>query len=133
ELEIELAANPNADELLETLYHNYGLAGEVYSQYLVNNLDAVTRLIHKTADKFSKDVGAVSKERFWVNVVAVNMAGGVIAQKLGLHDYNMGSIYKWCVERFKQMRETTHENVTSCGDMLGEFINGNYSSYLIID
>lgn len=133
EILIGLAHNPNADSLMELVHRNYGMAGEVYIQYVVANLSSVIDLIHKTADVFAKAVDAPSKERFWVNTVAVNIAGGVIAQKLGLHDYNMKAIFRWAVEHFKGARQDVAEAVVSSQDMLGEFINANYSSYLIID
>jgi hypothetical protein len=133
EIEIDLAENPEATELLDSLSENYGLAGETYIRYIVNNRNEVSRSIDKMRERIIRDTGAQRKERYWVNVVAVNIVGGIIAQKLGLHDYNMRAIYKWAISYFSNMRSVAETHVVETEHILGEFLNENISSYLVVD
>jgi hypothetical protein len=133
EIELELANNDNADALLATLNENYGLAGEVFIGHVIANNAAVIDSIARIKARLVKDVGASRKERFWVGVAAANIAGGIIAQQLGLHDYNMRAIYAWTVRFFGEMRESAVSHVVDNVHVLGEFINEHLGAYLVID
>jgi len=133
EIEIALAENPDANELIDVLSENYGVAGETYIRYIINNRQEVMRSIDKMRARIVHDTKATRKERYWVNVVAVNMVGGIIAQKLGLHDYNMRAIYNWAVDYFSNMRAVADNHIVDAEHILGEFLNENISSYLVVD
>ena len=87
------------------LLENYGHAGDVYIQYLVNNLEDVKELIRKVQAKIDKEVQFTSRERFWSAVAACNITGGLIAKDLGIHNWNMPTIYAWLVKTLNNMRE----------------------------
>lgn len=133
EIEISLVDNPDAAELIASMEENYGWAGDVFMQYVIANLPAVIKMIDKMKARIIKDTGAQRKERYWVSIVAVNIVGGMIAQKLGLHDYNMNAIYRWAIEYFSTMRDSAESHVVDTAHILGEFINENIGSYLITD
>ena len=134
EIEIaQLAENPRAEELIASVQTNYGLAGEIYAQYLITHRDQITKHVEKLRKKFIEDVKAVRKERFWINAVVSNMVGGIIAQRLGLHDYDMRSIYRWAVMHFGEMREIVGGQSVDMQDVLGDFINSNLNHYLVFD
>jgi hypothetical protein len=133
EIEVSLVNNPNAAELIATLEENYGLAGDVFMQYVIGHLPEVIKMIDKMKERIIKDTGAHRKERFWVGTVAADMVGGIIAQKLGLHDYNMKAVYNWAIGYFSNMRETAESHVVDTAHIMGEFLNENISAYLITD
>jgi hypothetical protein len=133
EIEVSLVNNPNAAELIATLEENYGLAGDVFMQYVISHLSEVIKMIDKLKERIIKATGAHRKERFWVGTVAADMVGGIIAQKLGLHDYNMKAIYNWAIGYFSNMRETADSHVVDTAHIMGEFLNENISAYLITD
>lgn len=133
EIEIQLASNPDAVRLLDILEENYGLAGDIYMQYVIQNLPSVIALIDKVKDRLIKATNAQRKERYWISVAAVNIVGGTIAQKLGLHDYNMKAIYNWAVQYFSSMRGTAASHVIDTEHIMGEFINENISAYLVVN
>ncbi len=134
EIEIPvLEENPQAEELIRIISDNYGLAGEVYAQYLITHREEITRHIDKLRRKFIADIKGERKERFWINGAVANIVGGIIAQRLGLHDYDMRAIYRFCVEYFGNMRQVVRGHITDSVDVLGEFINNNLNYYLIYD
>ena len=58
------------------LRENYGFAGEIYAQWLVNNLEDAKDLVRKIQAKLDKEVKFTQRERFWSAVAACNIAGG---------------------------------------------------------
>jgi diadenosine tetraphosphate (Ap4A) HIT family hydrolase len=90
-------------------------------------------MVNKMRDHIISAAGAQRKERYWVGVVAANIVGGIIAQKLGLHDYNMKAIYNWAVNYFSSMRESAESHVLNSAHVLGEFLNESISAYLVVD
>ena len=133
EIEVKLADNPDAARLLEALEENYGLAGDIYIQYVLQNLPDIVAMIDKVKRRIIKDSNAQRKERHWVSVAASNIVGGVVAQKLGLHDYNMKAVYRWAVAYFSTMRSTAESHIVDTAHILGEFLNENISAYLVMD
>ena len=76
------------------LNSNYVVAGEVYMQYVISNLEEVKDLIFKVQAKIDKELRLSQRERNWSAVLAVNIAGGHIAKRLGLLEgWNIGKIY----------------------------------------
>jgi len=115
------------------LFENYGHAGTVYIQWLVNNLEDAKGLLAKVQAKIDKEVQFTSRERFWSAVAACNIAGGLIAKSLGLHDYDMAAVYDWLVRMLKEMREDVKPPQSNPAIILGEFINAHMMNALVVN
>jgi hypothetical protein len=115
------------------LRENYGHAGEIYAQWLVNNLEAAKDLVRQIQAKLDKEVKFTQRERFWSAVAACNIAGGLIARNLGLHDYDMKLVYAWLVKMLGEMREDIKPPISNPASTLGEFINGNMNHALVVN
>ena len=115
------------------LRENYGHAGEIYAQWLVNNLEEAKDLVRQIQAKLDKEVKFTQRERFWSAVAACNIAGGLIAKSLGLHDYDMKLVYAWLVKMLSEMREDIKPPVSNPASILGEFINGNMNHALVVN
>jgi len=133
EIELDMALNENADELIRLLGENYGWAGDVYMEHVLKDKAVVIDLVNRMKARIVKDVGASKKERFWVGVVASNIVGGIIAFNLGLHSYNMKAIYRWAIGFFGEMRESAANHIVDNDHILGEFLNENLNAYLIVN
>ena len=86
------------------LNENYGHAGEIYLAWLVNNLEYTKDLIKKVQARLDREVQFTARERFWSATAACNIAGGLIARHLGLHDYDMTAVYEWLKGMLGEMR-----------------------------
>ena len=116
------------------LRDNYGHAGEIYIQWLVNNLESAIDLVKKIQARIDKEVQFTSRERFWSAICAVNIAGGLIAKNLGLHDYDMKAIYEWMKKMLSEMRnEVKAPQTDSPTSALGNFINAHISNILVVN
>lgn len=115
------------------LRENYGHAGEIYAQWLVNNLEDAKSLIAKVQARIDKEVQFTSRERFWSAVAACNIAGGLIAKSLGLHNYDMAAIYTWLTAMLNEMREDIKPPQSNPATILGEFINAHMNNALVVN
>lgn len=115
------------------LLENYGHAGDIYADWLVNNLEEAKKTLAQVQAKIDREVNFTARERFWSGVAACNITGGLIAKSLGLHDYDMKAIYDWLINMLKEMREDTAPPPLPTTSALGDFINANVSNVLVVD
>ena len=115
------------------LRENYGHAGEIYAQWLVNNLEEAKSLIKLIQARIDKEVQFTARERFWSAVCACNIAGGLIAKSLGLHDYDMKAVYKWLVKMLGEMREDVKPPIDVPFTILGDYCNVHVAHTLVVN
>jgi len=114
------------------LNENYGHAGEVYLSWLVNNLESARADYKMVQAKIDKEVQFTSRERFWSAVCATIITGGLIAKHLGLHDYDMGAIYRWMKGMLSEMRVDVKPPTDSPVTALGEFVNAHLAANTLV-
>jgi hypothetical protein len=122
-----------ADEIFDTLYSNYGHAGEAYAKYLVSDLESAIDLVKQIQQRIDADVGFTSRERFWSGVVACNIAGALIAKDLGIIDFNIKRVYDWILAELKVMRTEVKAPTQSQTSVIGEFMNEHRAATLVIN
>jgi hypothetical protein len=115
------------------MLENYGHAGDIYAEWLVNNLEEAIRLVRSIQARIDKEVQFTARERFWSAAAATNIAGGLIAQELGLHDYDMKAIYKWLLGMLANMREEVTPPASDPTVMLGDFMNSHVQNMLVVN
>ena len=115
------------------LLENYGHAGDIYAAYLVSNLEETKALLMKVQAKLDKDVKFTSRERFWSGLAACNIAGGMIAQRLGLHDFDMQAIYAWLKTMLSEVKEEVKAPAVSLSSTIGEYINNHMDGVLVVN
>ncbi|NDG31082.1 DUF927 domain-containing protein [bacterium] len=112
---------------------NYGHAGDIYIQHLVNNLENIKDLLRKVQAKIDKEVQFSSRERFWSAVAACNITGGLVAQSLKLHDWDMTKIYDWLVRMLNDMREEIKPPTLNPLMIVGDFVNTFIQEALVVN
>ena len=115
------------------LFDNYGHAGEIYAKWLVDNLEDAKDLVKKIQAKLDKEVQFTSRERFWSATAACNIAGGLIARSLGIHDFDMQAVYAWLVKMLGEMREDVKPPVDTPLTVLGDFLNGHINNAVVVN
>jgi hypothetical protein len=117
----------------QQLFENYGHAGDIYAQWLVNNLEEAVATLRQVQAKIDADVQFTARERFWSALAACNITGGLIAKKLGLHDYDMKAIYNWLKVQLGSMREELSPPTTESTNILGDFINSHINNVVVVN
>jgi len=109
--------------------NNYGQAGAVYAEYLVNNHDKVDARVQDTMQKLYKKLDAAQEERFWVSLLATTLVGAGIANSLGLTKFDMKAMQEFLIAEFKKHHASanTHFRVgaVTAPDVVTDFVNSN--------
>ena len=126
-----------SDELFAQLAHNYGLAGPVFIQHVLSNRDSVVEMLQKMQLKIDSEMSLVRGDRFYSAVMAVAFTFALISKRLGLHDIDVGRVYKYALREVGEVKES---NVAIAGtpatlaqETLSKFINENLSNTLVIN
>ena len=121
------------DALFGRLADNYGHAGEVFIKYVVENLPDVLDILRDVQLRLDAAAGLGQRERFWSNIGALAITGGLIANQLRLIDVDVKRIFNWLVVFLKTGKgEVKNGTVTDGAGALGSFIAANVNNVLII-
>ena len=110
----------------------YGTAGKEYVQYIINNLDAVRKLIDEVRVKVDKAAGLTSENRFWSAFATNTMAGLLLAKRAGLVEYDTGKVFKWAISMLKQNKNYVTDMNASVEEVLNDYIHEHWSNVLWI-
>jgi hypothetical protein len=117
------------------LLDNYGHAGVIYAEFLVNNKDSALATLQGMQERLAKELRVTKSERFWAAEVACNIAGGLIAKELGLLDWDIRAIYAFACKAFLSMREqvTLPPALSDPVSVLAEYMNRNLQNILVVN
>jgi hypothetical protein len=128
-----IISKEEAGEIFPKLYSNYGHAGKIYLQWLVGNLEEAIKMVKETQIILDREIRFSGRERFWSGVAACNLAGAMIARRLGLIDFDIQRTYQWCVKEFNKMRFDIKPPATNHASIIGEFLDSHRGSVLVIN
>jgi len=131
--ETSLMTKAEADELFPKMFTNYGHAGRPYLQWLVGNLEEAINMVKQIQLVIDKKIKFSGRERFWSGVAACNIAGAMIAKRLGLIDIDIKRIFEWMIKEFSQMRQEIKPPSTTQTSVIGEFLNEHRGDILVIN
>jgi hypothetical protein len=115
------------------LLENYGHAGAIFIQWVINNLEEVKNTLKVVQVKIDRELKLTQRERFWSAKVAANITGGMIARRLKIIDWDMGRIYQWATNMICETRQDVEPpNVTTTA-VLGDYLNRNIHNILIVN
>lgn len=115
------------------LKENYGHAGIIYAQYLVNELEEALGCFRAVQERIDREMKLTSRERFWSAVIAANLTGGLIARNLGLIDFDMRAIYDWSMKMLAELRQEVVPPTNDAAAIIGDFLNRHMRNALIVD
>lgn len=115
------------------LFDNYGHAGDIYSKWLVNNLDYAKSEVMRMQSLIDAELRLTQRERFWSAVLAANLTGGLFAKRLGLLDWDLKRIFEWAKDLIRDIRKDvappTHSSVT----VIADFVSRNLQNTLVVN
>lgn len=110
---------------------NFGVAGEVYAQWLVDNLEKIKPGIDRIRAIIDAASQAKAEERYWSAIAAVAIYGGMVAQSLGIIRFPVASLIEWTAACIRGMRKEKVELVNDAAGILGQFID-EYSGHRLL-
>ena len=111
-----------ATEMYRAISQNFGVAGPMFVQYMVDHADEHRDAIDKISALLVDRAGCQNEERFQVAVSAVTLYCGNIAYKLGLLKFDMKALTPWVINQLKSMRLVKKEVVSDSISVLGGFL-----------
>lgn len=120
------------DQFSVSIKDNYGWAGPIYIQYVLQNKEKVVKLLDDTQRKLDLAAGLAAEHRFWSVEAACNLTGLVIARKLGLIDYDLAALFKWIVKELRKAKERANELTDDPLTILGDYMAENVNNILRI-
>lgn len=101
--------NPARDIDNALITSNFGVAGPVYLQFLVNNLSAVQAKLRETMEAFKVDDRDSAPDRYFKWFVVTALTGAAIAKRLGLIDFDINALQEWARETIIHQRSDIHD------------------------
>lgn len=131
------ATKAEIDLIFGKLASNYGIAGPLYIQYILQNMDKVYEMLWQMQAKIDADLKLDQADRFHSCILTCAFVGAAIAKNLGLIDIDIARIYKYATVLVGAVL-TAHKG--DLGDVLiiaqetlGSFINENVNNALVVN
>ena len=126
-----------SDEVFAPLADNYGLAGPIFRQYVMNNRAWVEQMLQKMQTKVDTDMALVRSDRFYSAVLAVAFTAALVGRRIGLHSIDLERVYKHALAAVSGVKAANSMNVGGAEvlaqETLAKFINENVNNTLIIN
>jgi len=120
------------ERIFWTIHENYGHAGEIYAQWLVQNHKTIKRHLDLIKANIDCKAEITGDERFWSAVAAVSIYGGLVAQKLGLIRFNVLNVKKWVEATIWNMRTDKKDLAGDSIGILGQFIDDHAANRILV-
>lgn len=131
---IAFATKEETDLFSAALKENYGHAGVVYIQYLLNHEEEIVSTLQEVQRKIDLAAGLKAENRFWSSQVACVVTGLMFAKRAGLVNFDIKALVNWVITELLAKALESSENMRgSVEDVLTDYIAENYNNMLRID
>jgi len=134
QMTVELQWEPHEIDIIKSLHSNYGVAGPVYAQFLVDNEEVVREVVEATQKWLYKEYKATNDERFWLAGATCLVAGAILCGKqyANIMDYPVRAIVDVIGKLIEDARRNVRSNVRSAEDILNAFTRDNYGKFVVV-
>ena len=115
----------NEDKFNHALVNNHGVAGPIFIQYVLDNYKEIKEALYKWRVKVIKRFRLTSENRFWSAGLACILLGVIIANKLGLVNYNMEKLSNYIGTVIEQNQLNVINQAESIEQIIGRYIATN--------
>ena len=129
---VQFATKAETDQFAAAVKENFGHAGVVYIQYVMNNLEAAKELADKTQQRIDVEAGLTAENRFWSALVSRTIAGLMLAKRAGLIDWQVAPVVRWAIETMDRAKHAVAEMHTDVESILTDYLAEHYNSMLRI-
>lgn len=126
--------SPEDHHTLAQLRHHYGLAGEIWVRWLVQNYDTARRVWAKTHERLREVMGFTDEERYWHAACTATVTAAVLmGQKYSdLIDLPVTAIVKALEVLVRKARDNYRASARSAEDVLNTFTREYYGKFVVI-
>jgi hypothetical protein len=133
-MEDPLSWEPHEIEIIKSLQDNYGSAGVMMIDYMVNNEATLEPLVTSTVTRMYQEFNATNDERFWMAGIGASVAAGIIwsSQYAGIVDLPLKEIIKAFQDAVKYMRKAMKAGARAAEDVLNAYTGENYGKFVVV-
>ena len=127
----------DSDRVFRALQNNYGVAGPLFLQYVMNHRKEVDDTFRRFQQRFDMDLRLDQSDRFYAMSFALALTAGYIARAAGLHQIDISAVYAVAVRILRGIRSdvVAPMNGTSrtIAESITEYLNENLMNTLVIN
>jgi len=123
---------PITDKIFADIKSNYGWFGPKFIQYVINNRDEVANLVTQVRDRIDKAAVLEAEHRFWSAGCAATLTGIIIANKIGILNWDTAKLFKWVVQQVTVRKNIVDDVGSSVTETLNDYVFANNSNILQI-
>lgn len=128
------SSKQETDNFEKALQENYGHAGVIFAQYVMNHKEEVRAKCLEIQQQVDVKGELTAPNRFWSANISYTLAGLIIANKIGLIEYNAGKVFKWVLNTLlPQNKNSTIATEASVFDVMNSFFTEHISNILQIE
>jgi hypothetical protein len=133
-MEDPLSWEPHEIETLKSLQDNYGTAGVMMIDYMVNNEALLEPLVTATVTRMYQEFNATNDERFWMAGIGASVAAGALwsSSYAGIVDLPLKEIIKAFHDAVKYMRKAMKASTRAAEDVLNAYTGENYGKFVVV-
>ena len=131
-LDQPLEWEPYEIEIIKSLAHNFGHAGFMLSQYLVDHFDEWPELVSKSVKNMYGEFKATNDERFWMAGIGAAVVANITFKQAGIVEIPMRPILDVFKKAINGMRVNMKISARSAEDVLNAFTRDNYGNFVVI-
>lgn len=121
------------DKFSRTINANYGHAGPIFVQWIINNQERTNKIIDTIREAVDKRAKLSSENRFWSAQVTYSISALYIAKLAGLLDYDHKLVLKWAVQKLLvENKENTVGMKSSAKGYVSDFLAENLGNVLLV-
>lgn len=116
---------------IEVISH-YGHAGIEFLQHYMKNKEQYAEMYKKVQQRVDEAAGLSQPHRFWSELISRSLLAGMIATKIGLVNYDMAKLFKFCVKLLKQNKNDADDMNSSVSQIVSDFFSEHHGNVLWI-
>lgn len=129
---MHFAEKSETDNFSASLTNNYGWAGVVFVQYVMDNVAEVSRLLQEMQVRIDKQTGLTAENRFWSIGAVTTIVALLIAKRLGLVSYDIRGVEQWINTVIMENKGKITDMSQSVDEILNSYIHENWGDFLRI-
>jgi hypothetical protein len=133
-MEDSLSWEPHEIEIIKSLQDNYGVAGIMMIEYMVEHEESLEPLVTSTVTRMYQEFNATNDERFWMAGIGTSVAAGLIwsSQYAGIVDLPIKEIINAFKGTVKYMRQALKNGARAAEDVLNSYTGENYGKFVVV-
>lgn len=120
------------DNFYAGIQNNFGHAGPIYAQYILNNVEECKKVLAHVRKKIDEAANLQADERFWSSMCACTIAGVVIAKRAGLINYDVKVLTQFILNELAKSKENNLDFKIGAEQILSDYMAENYNNILRI-